>query len=180
MSFLDGRVLRWHGNKILTTQNSYDTILTLAVVCLCGSWERRADPMSRVYFVDHINRTTTWQRPTLESVRNYEEWQNQRSQLQGAMQRFNQRFIYGVSPHIHNHTKRSAFIGKIALSSWSLASKPSWLVFGAQHGGLWNKRTLWSSYTNHKNFLEFICKSPAVIRWLCGTCTFPVLPFIMQ
>uniref|UniRef100_A0A673J7B3 E3 ubiquitin-protein ligase n=1 Tax=Sinocyclocheilus rhinocerous TaxID=307959 RepID=A0A673J7B3_9TELE len=58
-------------------------------------WERRLDPMGRVYYVDHIIRTTTWQRPTLESVRNYEEWQNQRSQLQGAMQRFNQRFIYG-------------------------------------------------------------------------------------
>uniref|UniRef100_A0A9J8B2I6 HECT-type E3 ubiquitin transferase n=1 Tax=Cyprinus carpio carpio TaxID=630221 RepID=A0A9J8B2I6_CYPCA len=60
-------------------------------------WERRLDPMGRVYFVDHVNRTTTWQRPTDESVRNYEEWQNQRSQLQGAMHRFNQRFIYGVS-----------------------------------------------------------------------------------
>ncbi|XP_056607624.1 LOW QUALITY PROTEIN: itchy E3 ubiquitin protein ligase a [Triplophysa dalaica] len=63
-------------------------------------WERRADPMSRVYFVDHINRTTTWQRPTLESVRNYEEWQNQRSQLQGAMHRFNQRFIYGLQEQL--------------------------------------------------------------------------------
>uniref|UniRef100_A0A671SDA5 E3 ubiquitin-protein ligase n=1 Tax=Sinocyclocheilus anshuiensis TaxID=1608454 RepID=A0A671SDA5_9TELE len=62
---------------------------------LPAGWERRLDPMGRVYYVDHINRTTTWQRPTLESVRNYEEWQNQRSQLQGAMQRFNQRFIYG-------------------------------------------------------------------------------------
>uniref|UniRef100_A0A8C1KDA7 HECT-type E3 ubiquitin transferase n=1 Tax=Cyprinus carpio TaxID=7962 RepID=A0A8C1KDA7_CYPCA len=61
-------------------------------------WERRLDPMGRVYYVDHINRTTTWQRPTDESVRNYEEWQNQRSQLQGAMQRFNQRFIYGLAP----------------------------------------------------------------------------------
>uniref|UniRef100_A0A671SW60 E3 ubiquitin-protein ligase n=1 Tax=Sinocyclocheilus anshuiensis TaxID=1608454 RepID=A0A671SW60_9TELE len=63
-------------------------------------WERRLDPMGRVYYVDHIIRTTTWQRPTLESVRNYEEWQNQRSQLQGAMQRFNQRFIYGVSKSV--------------------------------------------------------------------------------
>uniref|UniRef100_A0A8C1SMR1 HECT-type E3 ubiquitin transferase n=1 Tax=Cyprinus carpio TaxID=7962 RepID=A0A8C1SMR1_CYPCA len=63
-------------------------------------WERRLDPMGRVYFVDHVNRTTTWQRPTDESVRNYEEWQNQRSQLQGAMHRFNQRFIYGVSEFI--------------------------------------------------------------------------------
>uniref|UniRef100_A0A8B9L8M7 E3 ubiquitin-protein ligase n=1 Tax=Astyanax mexicanus TaxID=7994 RepID=A0A8B9L8M7_ASTMX len=62
-------------------------------------WERRLDPMGRVYYVDHISRTTTWQRPTAESVRNYEEWQNQRSQLQGAMHQFNQRFIYGVSEH---------------------------------------------------------------------------------
>uniref|UniRef100_A0A7N8XSE0 E3 ubiquitin-protein ligase n=1 Tax=Mastacembelus armatus TaxID=205130 RepID=A0A7N8XSE0_9TELE len=60
-------------------------------------WERRVDPMGRVYYVDHITRTTTWQRPTQESVRNYEEWQHQRSQLQGAMQQFNQRFIYGFS-----------------------------------------------------------------------------------
>ncbi|XP_076839839.1 itchy E3 ubiquitin protein ligase b [Brachyhypopomus gauderio] len=59
-------------------------------------WERRVDPLGRVYFVDHITRTTTWQRPTMETVRNYEEWQHQRSQLQGAMQQFNQRFIFGV------------------------------------------------------------------------------------
>ncbi|XP_007578090.1 E3 ubiquitin-protein ligase Itchy-like [Poecilia formosa] len=59
-------------------------------------WERRFDQMGRVYFVDHITRTTTWQRPTVETVRNYEQWQHQQSQLQGAMQQFNQRFIYGV------------------------------------------------------------------------------------
>uniref|UniRef100_A0A3Q3D5U8 E3 ubiquitin-protein ligase n=1 Tax=Hippocampus comes TaxID=109280 RepID=A0A3Q3D5U8_HIPCM len=58
-------------------------------------WERRVDQMGRVYFVDHITRTTTWQRPTVETVRNYEQWQHQRSQLQGAMQQFNQRFIIG-------------------------------------------------------------------------------------
>uniref|UniRef100_A0A9J8C4W2 E3 ubiquitin-protein ligase n=1 Tax=Cyprinus carpio carpio TaxID=630221 RepID=A0A9J8C4W2_CYPCA len=58
-------------------------------------WERRVDPMGRVYFVDHISRTTTWQQPTMETVRNYEQWQHQRSQLQGAMQQFNQRFIIG-------------------------------------------------------------------------------------
>uniref|UniRef100_A0A7N6BC52 E3 ubiquitin-protein ligase n=1 Tax=Anabas testudineus TaxID=64144 RepID=A0A7N6BC52_ANATE len=56
-------------------------------------WERRVDQMGRVYFVDHISRTTTWQRPTMETMRNYEQWQHQRNQLQGAMQQFNQRFI---------------------------------------------------------------------------------------
>ncbi|KAL2090581.1 hypothetical protein ACEWY4_012844 [Coilia grayii] len=63
-------------------------------------WERRADPLGRVYYVDHISRTTTWQRPTAESVRNYQEWQSQRSQLQGAMQQFNQRFIYGLQEQL--------------------------------------------------------------------------------
>uniref|UniRef100_A0A8C5FRZ3 E3 ubiquitin-protein ligase n=1 Tax=Gadus morhua TaxID=8049 RepID=A0A8C5FRZ3_GADMO len=65
---------------------------------LSPGWERRVDPMGRVYYVDHMTRTTTWQRPTQESVRNFEEWQHQRSQLQGAMQQFNQRFIYGLAP----------------------------------------------------------------------------------
>ncbi|XP_030641880.1 itchy E3 ubiquitin protein ligase b [Chanos chanos] len=63
-------------------------------------WERRVDPMGRVYFVDHITRTTTWQRPTMETVRNYEQWQHQQSQLQGAMQQFNQRFIFGVQDQL--------------------------------------------------------------------------------
>ncbi|CAN0277206.1 unnamed protein product [Lampetra fluviatilis] len=57
-------------------------------------WERRVDPRGRVYYVDHNTRTTTWQRPTMESVRNFEQWQIQRNQLQGAMQQFNQRYLY--------------------------------------------------------------------------------------
>ncbi|KAK7916176.1 hypothetical protein WMY93_011937 [Mugilogobius chulae] len=72
-------------------------------------WERRVDPMGRVYYVDHITRTTTWQRPTVESVRNYEEWQHQRSQLQGAMQQFNQRFIYGFQDQIAAAASKQEF-----------------------------------------------------------------------
>uniref|UniRef100_A0A4W3H5A6 E3 ubiquitin-protein ligase n=1 Tax=Callorhinchus milii TaxID=7868 RepID=A0A4W3H5A6_CALMI len=59
-------------------------------------WERRVDERNRIYYVDHMTRTTTWQRPTVESVRNFEQWQSQRNQLQGAMQQFNQRYIYSV------------------------------------------------------------------------------------
>nr|XP_055044712.1 itchy E3 ubiquitin protein ligase b isoform X1 [Misgurnus anguillicaudatus] len=66
-------------------------------------WERRVDPMGRVYFVDHITRSTTWQQPTMETVRNYEQWQHQRSQLQGAMQQFNQRFIVGDQATINQN-----------------------------------------------------------------------------
>uniref|UniRef100_A0A669CT15 E3 ubiquitin-protein ligase n=1 Tax=Oreochromis niloticus TaxID=8128 RepID=A0A669CT15_ORENI len=59
-------------------------------------WERRVDDRGRIYYVDHNTRTTTWQRPTMESVRNFEQWQSQRSQLQGAMHQFNQRYLYSV------------------------------------------------------------------------------------
>ncbi|XP_035012055.1 NEDD4-like E3 ubiquitin-protein ligase WWP2 isoform X1 [Hippoglossus stenolepis] len=57
-------------------------------------WEKRVDQQGRFYYVDHNTRTTTWQRPTAESVRNYQQWQSQRSQLQGAMHQFSQRFLY--------------------------------------------------------------------------------------
>ncbi|XP_058622896.1 NEDD4-like E3 ubiquitin-protein ligase WWP2 isoform X1 [Onychostoma macrolepis] len=60
-------------------------------------WEKRVDQRGRFYYVDHNTRTTTWQRPTAESVRNYEQWQSQRNQLQGAMQQFNQRYLYQSS-----------------------------------------------------------------------------------
>lgn len=33
----------------------------------------------------------------MESVRNFEQWQSQRNQLQGAMQQFNQRYLYLAS-----------------------------------------------------------------------------------
>ncbi|TKC37263.1 hypothetical protein EI555_002794 [Monodon monoceros] len=52
---------------------------------------------SVVFYTYHNTRTTTWQRPTMESVRNFEQWQSQRNQLQGAMQQFNQRYLYSAS-----------------------------------------------------------------------------------
>ncbi|KAM9854375.1 NEDD4-like E3 ubiquitin-protein ligase WWP2 isoform 1-T1 [Aulostomus maculatus] len=60
-------------------------------------WEKRVDQRGRFYYVDHNTRTTTWQRPTAESVRNYQQWQSQRNQLQGAMHQFSQRFLYQPS-----------------------------------------------------------------------------------
>uniref|UniRef100_A0A8K9VAI8 E3 ubiquitin-protein ligase n=1 Tax=Oncorhynchus mykiss TaxID=8022 RepID=A0A8K9VAI8_ONCMY len=87
--------LQTNSNRILNAKALY--IVSPVPLCPVCRWERRVDPMGRVYFVDHITRTTTWQRPTMETVRNYEQWQHQRNQLQGAMQQFNQRFIFGVN-----------------------------------------------------------------------------------
>uniref|UniRef100_A0A8C1MYW4 E3 ubiquitin-protein ligase n=1 Tax=Cyprinus carpio TaxID=7962 RepID=A0A8C1MYW4_CYPCA len=49
------------------------------------SWERRVDNRGRIYYVDHNTRTTTWQRPTMESVRNFEQWQSQRKRSSGCV-----------------------------------------------------------------------------------------------
>uniref|UniRef100_A0A665UK87 E3 ubiquitin-protein ligase n=1 Tax=Echeneis naucrates TaxID=173247 RepID=A0A665UK87_ECHNA len=69
-------------------------------------WEKRVDQQGRFYYVDHNTRTTTWQRPTAESVRNYQQWQSQRSQLQGAMHQFSQRFLYQVIQVFTGQEKR--------------------------------------------------------------------------
>uniref|UniRef100_A0A2I3GYL4 HECT-type E3 ubiquitin transferase n=1 Tax=Nomascus leucogenys TaxID=61853 RepID=A0A2I3GYL4_NOMLE len=53
---------------------------------LPSGWERRVDDHGRVYYVYHNTGTTMWQWPTMESVRNFEQWQSQRNQLQGTMQ----------------------------------------------------------------------------------------------
>jgi atrophin-1 interacting protein 5 (WW domain-containing E3 ubiquitin protein ligase 1) len=49
---------------------------------LPSGWERRFDSKNRPYYVDHNSRTTTWQRPTVNSVANYQNWQTQREQNQ--------------------------------------------------------------------------------------------------
>lgn len=75
---------------------SKDGGVAVSAKLLVSRWEKRTDPRGRFYYVDHNTRTTTWQRPTAEYVRNYEQWQSQRNQLQGAMQHFSQRFLYQV------------------------------------------------------------------------------------
>jgi len=66
-------------------------------VCLfVFRWERRQDERGRIYYVDHNTRTTTWQKPTVETVRNFEQWQqNEASNLQERSQQHQQRFLLG-------------------------------------------------------------------------------------
>jgi hypothetical protein len=46
-------------------------------------WEKRVDSKNRPYYVDHNSRTTTWQKPTVNSVANFQTWQISREQNQG-------------------------------------------------------------------------------------------------
>ena len=57
------------------------------------------DSRGRAYYVDHTTRTTTWQRPTTETVNNYQQWQ-QREQQNQAMQRtqLQNRFLMQTGP----------------------------------------------------------------------------------
>uniref|UniRef100_A0AAQ4RTG1 HECT-type E3 ubiquitin transferase n=1 Tax=Gasterosteus aculeatus aculeatus TaxID=481459 RepID=A0AAQ4RTG1_GASAC len=95
-------------------------------------WERRVDQVGRVYFVDHMTRTTTWQRPTMETVRNYEQWQHQRSQLQGAMQQFNQRFIFGQDPVSATQNKEFDPLGPLPLG-WEKRTDSTGRVYFVHH-----------------------------------------------
>uniref|UniRef100_A0A673MZ16 E3 ubiquitin-protein ligase n=1 Tax=Sinocyclocheilus rhinocerous TaxID=307959 RepID=A0A673MZ16_9TELE len=85
-----------HGRTYYVDHNSKTTTWERPQPLPMG-WERRVDNRGRIYYVDHNTRTTTWQRPTMESVRNFEQWQSQRNQLQGAMHQFNQRYLYSAS-----------------------------------------------------------------------------------
>ena len=59
----------------------------------CGPnrWEQKVDDRGRTYYVDHNTRTTSWHRPTAESVRNYQEWGGR--DLSDQRHRHQQRFL---------------------------------------------------------------------------------------
>lgn len=66
------------------------------LVLILLRWERRRDPQGRIYYVDHNTRTTTWQKPTTENVRNFQQWQQQEAtNLEQRSQQHQQRFLVG-------------------------------------------------------------------------------------
>lgn len=42
----------------------YETPSFASIINCVSDWEARIDSHGRIFFVDHVNRTTTWQRPT--------------------------------------------------------------------------------------------------------------------
>ena len=57
-------------------------------------WERRTDRYGRTYYADHNTHTTTWKKPTAESVRNFQQWkQNEASNLKERSQQHQRRFL---------------------------------------------------------------------------------------
>ena len=36
----------------------------IILLCCCSDWEARIDSHGRIFYIDHVHRTTTWQRPS--------------------------------------------------------------------------------------------------------------------
>lgn len=73
-------------------------------IVLFYRWERRHDQYGRPYYVDHNTRTTTWHRPTSESIRHYQQWQERRQQNQDAQrQNYQQRYLIPVNTRIYDN-----------------------------------------------------------------------------
>ncbi|KAG1702350.1 E3 ubiquitin-protein ligase Su(dx) [Nymphon striatum] len=99
---------------------------------LPSGWEMRKDPRGRIYYVDHNTRSTTWQRPTTESVRNFQQWQQDRPQ---AMQQYHQRFLYQNPAH----TEEEDPLGTLP-EGWEKRIEPNGRVYFVNHK---NRTTQW-------------------------------------
>ena len=57
-------------------------------------WERRTDLKGRTYYADHNTHTTTWKKPTAESMKNFQKWKQQEaSNLEERSHQHQQRFL---------------------------------------------------------------------------------------
>lgn len=98
-------------------------------------------------FIFYFFRTTTWQRPTLEHVRNFQHWQSQQGSV---MQQCDQRFLYDNA----SSSGLNAVNGDTSGSSGSVSNGNG---FEPELNPLpegWEKRTDLSGrtyYVNHKN-----------------------------
>ncbi|CAG0889611.1 unnamed protein product [Darwinula stevensoni] len=99
---------------------------------LPSGWEMRRDPRGRIYYVDHNTRTTTWQRPNPESLRQFQQWQDQRARV---MQQGNQRFLYPNQQQVEDDD------GKGPLpEGWEKRIEPNGRVYFVNHR---NRTTQW-------------------------------------
>ena len=118
------------------------------------SWERRTDPRGRTYYVDHNTRTTTWQRPTQETVRNFENFQNQRSQWQNERTHFQQRFLL---PVVSMASLENQFLKRQGLTCTRDVGRARRML--GEHAGCWESTQDVGRARNKQVALETITKS---------------------
>ncbi|KJE90630.1 ubiquitin ligase [Capsaspora owczarzaki ATCC 30864] len=82
-----------------TTTTTTTTAAAAAAAPLPPGWEERVDPQGRVFYVDHNSRTTSWARPSAQSVAEYNRWQeSQQAIMSQAREQFSHRTL-GASPN---------------------------------------------------------------------------------
>ena len=59
-------------------------LVTLQFILLCSDWEARMDCHGRVFYIDHKNHKTTWQKPFVTSVEEKGENTTSRVDQSGA------------------------------------------------------------------------------------------------
>lgn len=67
---------------LLWNTTPLDTIKFFLIVPVAADWEARIDSHGRIFYIDHVNRTTTWQRPS-----GNDSAQTQRNQSTDRLQR---------------------------------------------------------------------------------------------
>ncbi|CAL4080813.1 unnamed protein product, partial [Meganyctiphanes norvegica] len=98
-------------------------------------WEARRDPRGRVYYVDHNTRTTTWQRPTVENIRQFQQWQGERSGLAHISQ---QRFLYPGTTN-QSGIEENDPLGQLP-AGWEKRQEPNGRIYFVNHR---NRTTQW-------------------------------------
>lgn len=145
----------WFNLKDFICERTLTQCICFYTLYVFHRWERRVDTRGRIYYVDHNTRTTTWQRPTMESVRNFEQWQSQRSQLQGAMHQFNQRYLYSVQwPH-YTHINSADILHFQQLGEFWLLHPFARLQQWSP--ALWSSQRLTGPFTYVNNSLRKTC-----------------------
>lgn len=62
---------------------------------MISRWEKRVDSHGRWYYVDHNTMTTSWQRPTIDSLQNYNRFLSSRNnERTNVREQFQQRFMF--------------------------------------------------------------------------------------
>uniref|UniRef100_A0A8C3TCQ6 HECT-type E3 ubiquitin transferase n=1 Tax=Chelydra serpentina TaxID=8475 RepID=A0A8C3TCQ6_CHESE len=91
--------------EIWQRRRSLQRKLYLIPIYCCSDWEARIDSHGRIFYVDHVNRTTTWQRPTAPPAPQLLQRSNSIQQMEQLNRRYQsiRRTMTNDRPEEHPH-----------------------------------------------------------------------------
>uniref|UniRef100_A0A8C8IYJ0 HECT-type E3 ubiquitin transferase n=1 Tax=Oncorhynchus tshawytscha TaxID=74940 RepID=A0A8C8IYJ0_ONCTS len=95
------------GCRITITSPSLCPPPSRCTSCVCADWEARIDSHGRVFYVDHVNRTTTWRRPTHAASKcNGIQRSSSTQQMEQLNRRWGNRLVFVHVLPGHGHHER--------------------------------------------------------------------------